>query len=95
MAAATKQPLFKIKRLRDDSFESFFINAYTAAPAKIFWRNDGNVYLDTLGTGPLAAQAQKGGTLRVAGNMGQLTVVALALVARTWTGRSRCACGVI
>jgi len=43
----------------------------------------------------VVAKAEKGGLLRVAGEVDMLTVVVLAVVARTWTGKSSCACGVI
>lgn len=91
----THEDTFKIKRLKDDAFECSFVNAFAAAQTKFLWRKDGNVYLDNLGTGAMVAQAQKGGTLHVAGGVDMLTVVALAVVARTWTGKGRCACGVI
>jgi len=54
------------------------------------------VYLDTPKKGTVAAKSEGGNALKVAAGMDMLTVMALAVVARTWTGRGAlCACGVI
>jgi hypothetical protein len=53
------------------------------------------VYLDKAKSGTVVAKAEKGGLLKVAGEVDMLTIVVLAIVARTWTGKSSCACGVI
>lgn len=76
-------------------FECSFNNVFHTATTKMFWCPDGNVYLDKPNTGTVVAKADKGGLLTVAGEVDMLTVVALALVARTWTGKSSCKCGVL
>jgi hypothetical protein len=86
---------FRIKRRFGNVFECSFNNVFSTKPTKIFWSPDGSVCLDKPKTGTLVAKAEKGGLLTVAGEVDMLTVVALAIVARTWTGKSSCSCGVI
>lgn len=85
----------RITKRAGNIFECSFLNVFSAAATKIFWCPDGSVYLDKPKTGTVVAKAEKGGLLRVAGEMDMLTVVVLAVVARTWTGKGSCACGVI
>lgn len=85
----------RIKKLSGNIFECSFLNVFTSAATKIFWCPDGSVYLDKPQTGTVVAKAEKGGLLRIAGEMDMLTVVVLAVVARTWTGKGSCSCGVI
>jgi hypothetical protein len=89
---------FRIQRRLGDVFECSFNNVFSTAakPAsKVFWCPDGKVYLDKPKTGTVVAKAEKGGLLTVAGEVDMLTVIVLAIVARTWTGKSSFHCGVI
>lgn len=81
---------FHIKRRLGNTFECSFTNVFSKAANKIFWCSDGSVYLDKPKQGPVVAKAEKGGLLRVAGEVDMLAIVVLAIVARTWTGKSSC-----
>jgi hypothetical protein len=82
---------FHIKRRLGDIFECSFNNVFSTAPNKLFWCPDGSVYLDKPKKGTVVAKAEKGGLLRIAGEVDMLTVVVLAIVARTWSGgKSSC-----
>ena len=85
----------RITKRAGNVFECSFLNVFSAAATRIFWCPDGSVYLDKPKTGTVVAKAEKGGLLRVAGEMNMLIVVVLAVVARTWTGKGSCSCGVI
>jgi len=91
----THPPHFHIKRRLGNVFECSFNNVFSKSPSKVFWCADGSVYLDKPKTGTVVAKAEKGGLLRVAGEVDMLTIVVLAIIARTWTDKSTCACGVI
>lgn len=86
---------FHIKRGLGNIFECSFTDVFSKAANKIFWCPDGSVYLDKPKKGAVVAKAEKGGLLRVAGEVDMLAVVVLAVVARTWTGKSSCSCIVI
>lgn len=87
---------FHIKRRLGNIFECSFNNVFSKAPNKLFWCPDGSVYLDKPKKGTVVAKAEKGGLLRIAGEVDMLTVVVLAIVARTWSGgKSSCSCIVI
>lgn len=86
---------FHIKRRLGNVFECSFNNVFSTSPNKLFWCPDGSVYLDKPKKGTVVAKAEKGGLLRIAGEVDMLTIVVLAIVARTWTGKSSCSCIVI
>lgn len=78
-----------------NKFECSFNNVFSSSPSKIFWCPDGKVYLDKPETDTVVAKAAKGGLLTVAGEVDMLTIVVLAIIARTWTGKGSCSCGVL